>query len=70
MLYIFSINRVKLVARTLTATVKKGQREYGGGEIADAMSEGEISRWRWQRFSRSQEMRNGETETGSAARCL
>jgi len=48
-------------------TVKKGQREYGGGEIADAMSEGEISRWRWQRFSRSQEMRNGETEMGSAA---
>ena len=28
MLYVFSTNRVKLVARTPTATIKKGQREY------------------------------------------
>ena len=28
MLHVFSTNRVKLMARTPTATIKKGQREY------------------------------------------
>jgi len=30
MLHVFSTNRVKLVARTPTTTIKKGQREYAG----------------------------------------
>ena len=30
MLHVFSINRVKFVARSPTATLKKGQREYDG----------------------------------------
>ena len=30
MLHVFSTNRVKLMARSPTATLKKGQREYAG----------------------------------------
>ena len=39
-----------------------GSGVYGGGEAAEATSEGEISMWR--RFSPSRETRVGETETG------
>jgi hypothetical protein len=27
-LYVFSINQIKLIAHTLTTTIKKGQKEY------------------------------------------
>ena len=42
-----------------------GSGVYGGGEAAEATSEGEISMWRRRRcFSPSRETRVGETETG------